>query len=276
LSPRNSGRAHVVELGAWPLGEEQSEPASFRMVVVSSIPSRESAYRLAYDIYRRNGFVPERSERLVVEPYDGEAETLTLLLVTQENNEPVGTLSVVIDAAAGLPCDELYRDEIASLRASGARLVEFTRLVMADSVKGRGLPVLHLMNFAQVYARLVRNCTDLLIEINPRHAAYYRRKWLFETEGCERACPRVEGAPAVLLRLPLSLIASYAGAKDDAARTGSAQLPHFCLYSTAEEQRIAEFLRAHQRPMDDEEIAYFDIDWRTALSGAGASFVLAY
>jgi hypothetical protein len=267
-------RGSVVEMGAWPLGEQRG-PHSYRMMVASDITSREQAYRLAYQVYRRSGFVADRSDRLVVEPYDGERHTLTLLLVTPDD-VPVGTLTVVVDSSAGLPCDELYRAEVAALREQGARLVEFTRLAMVDSVKGRGLPVLHLMNFAQVYARLVCGCTDLVIEINPRHAAYYRRKWLFEEEGPERACPRVGGAPAVLLRLPLSVIDSYAETKNDPLRSGSATLPHFCLYSTGEEQKLAEFLREAQRPMDDSEITYFDVDWTTVLSPAGRALVMAF
>ncbi len=239
------------ELGKWPLTDGQLEPALLRMIVASNARSRESAYRLAYDTYRRAGLVGERSDRLIVEPYDGEPETLTLIIAA-ESGDPLGSLTVAIDGPAGLPCDELYRDETAALRAEGGRLVEFTRLVLADPAKGRGLPVLHLMNFAQVYARLVCRCTDLVIEINPRHAAYYRHKWLFEPAGPERACARVEGAPAILLRLPLGR------------------------YTTAEERKIAEFLRTSHRPMDRDELAYFDIDWRTVCWPASESRVLAF
>ena len=41
-----------------------------------------------------------------------------------------------------------------------------------------------------------------MIEVNPRHVAFYRRMLGFADFGGERPCSRV-GAPAVLLRLPL-------------------------------------------------------------------------
>ena len=44
---------------------------------------------------------------------------------------------------------------------------------------------------------------DFVIEVNPRHVNYYRRLLCFEVLGQERPCPRVQGAPAVLLRVDL-------------------------------------------------------------------------
>ena len=44
--------------------------------------------------------------------------------------------------------------------------------------------------------------TDILVEVNPRHATFYRKVFGFVVAGAETICPRVN-APAVLLRLDL-------------------------------------------------------------------------
>ena len=59
-----------------------------------------------------------------------------------------------------------------------------------------------MFHIAYMYARRLHRCTDILIEVNPRHVRFYRSMLGFEVLGPERTCPRVN-APAVLLRLRL-------------------------------------------------------------------------
>ena len=67
--------------------------------------------------------------------------------------------------------------------------------------------------------------TDLLIEVNPRHVRFYQRMLGFRQLGPERACPRVGGAPAVLLWLRLKhaheQIELYGGHQDKYAEARS-------------------------------------------------------
>ena len=71
-----------------------------------------------------------------------------------------------------------------------------------------------MFHVAYMYVRRLHGCTDLLAEVNPRHASFYRRLLGFQQAGAERMCERVQ-APAVLLWLPLEhaerQIARYGG-----------------------------------------------------------------
>ena len=51
----------------------------------------------------------------------------------------------------------------------------------------------------------MKGCTDILIEINPRHRAFYERLLEFEQLGSERICERVN-APAILMHLSCAKI----------------------------------------------------------------------
>ena len=55
-----------------------------------------------------------------------------------------------------------------------------------------------LFHLAYIHGRLIRGATDLVIEVHPRHASFYRRMLGFRIIGAERICPRVD-APAVLM-----------------------------------------------------------------------------
>jgi hypothetical protein len=57
-----------------------------------------------------------------------------------------------------------------------------------------------LFHLAYIHGRIVHNATDVLIEVNPRHVAYYQQKLGFRQLGEARTCARVN-APAVLLHL---------------------------------------------------------------------------
>ncbi|HVO90539.1 MAG TPA: long-chain N-acyl amino acid synthase [Casimicrobiaceae bacterium] len=127
-------------------------------------------------------------------------------LVAYRDNHLVGTLGVRVDSPHGLSADDLYPDEVARLRAAGVRLGEFTRLaVEGDKVS---LAVLGaLFHTAYLYAYRVRGCDCAVIEVNPRHTAYYRRGLSFDPIGPERFNPRVQ-APSVLLCIAFERMAA--------------------------------------------------------------------
>lgn len=117
------------------------------------------------------------------------------------DGELVATLTTSRDSSAGLLADKLYAEEMAELRKPAHVICEVTRLAVdVDSHDPELLK--SLFRSAYQYARAIFGVTDAVIEVNPRHAAYYRREFGFSQIGKLRTCPRVD-APAVLLHRPL-------------------------------------------------------------------------
>ena len=56
-----------------------------------------------------------------------------------------------------------------------------------------------------IYARDMHGCTDIVIEVNPRHRRFYERMLGFRKEGELKINPRVD-APAYLLRVNLAFV----------------------------------------------------------------------
>lgn len=144
---------------------------------------------------------------------------ITLEAVSDERT--VGTISVGLDSPASLQAERLYKEEIAQYRLAGARVCEFTKLAVAPDLNaGKVLPP--LFHLAYIYAHRVHRATDLFVEVNPRHAIFYRRMLGFSRAGEEKTCPRVN-APAVLLHLSLGFAAEqisiYGGGQKASSRS---------------------------------------------------------
>ncbi len=123
-------------------------------------------------------------------------------LVAQHGDDVVGTLTVGLDSADGLLVDKTYRGEVDELRAQGRRVCELTRFAVDAEADSKAV-LTSLFGLAYIITRALHNATDVLVEVNPRHVAFYRRILGFCVASAERVCERVQ-APAVLLRLELS------------------------------------------------------------------------
>ncbi len=113
------------------------------------------------------------------------------------------TLRLGLDSFAGLQADTHYRREIDRLRGGSRRLAEVTRLAI-DAPCPPATMLVALFNEAVGFLTNQPPITDLVIEVNPRHARFYIQRFGFRQIGEERICSRV-GAPAVLLHRPVDL-----------------------------------------------------------------------
>jgi hypothetical protein len=123
-----------------------------------------------------------------------------------DNGRLVGTVSMRFDSTLGLVAEQLYPEEVAALRARDTHLCEFTRLALDEQALSKEV-LAALFHSCYLYAYVVRGLTHAVIEVNPRHVAFYRRVLHFRQLGGERHNLRVD-APAVLLALDFSVIAN--------------------------------------------------------------------
>ncbi|MDB5792663.1 MAG: long-chain N-acyl amino acid synthase [Massilia sp.] len=126
-------------------------------------------------------------------------------LYAETGGKLVGTMSLCLDWHGVLPADEHFGDRLDILRREGRRLCEPSRLAIDKGMSKRVFA--SLIHISYLYAHKLHGFTDYVIEVNPRHVAFYRHMLGFADFGAERQCSRV-GAPAVLLRLPLDHMAA--------------------------------------------------------------------
>lgn len=167
-----------------------------------------------------------------------------ITLTASVGDATVATISAGIDGAEGLYVERLYPAEVQALRDEGRRLCEFTRLAVHEGARSRAMlgAIFHVAN---MYVSDLHGCTDVLIEVNPRHVRFYKQMLGFEHAADQRLDPDVN-APAVLLRLDLShsarQIAEWGGRRQ--AIEGSRSFyPYF--FAASEAAQIEQRLRWH-------------------------------
>lgn len=195
-------------------GDPGQLPGAFKIRLAKSRDLGTDAGTLVERGYSRRGYQTSSSTS---------ADPNLFTFVAYDEGKLTGTVSIRIDSERGLSADQLYREEIDDLRGSGCKICEFTRL--AVDVKAVSKPVLAgLFHTAYLFAAKVRGCSFAVIEVNPRHVAFYRHALRFEPIGPERMNRRVN-APAVLLCVPFDTIAEglakYAGKPDKPNSTRS-------------------------------------------------------
>jgi hypothetical protein len=125
-------------------------------------------------------------------------DSCALTLIAEAGGATVGTMTVGLDGPRGLLADESYPEQVSAARSQGGRVCELRRLALAEHVDTRTV-LSTLFGLAYGVAKTLQDVTDVFIEVNPRHVAFYRRVLGFAVAAGERVCERVH-APAVLLR----------------------------------------------------------------------------
>jgi hypothetical protein len=127
-----------------------------------------------------------------------------ITLTATDKGEVVGTLTIGIDSPIGLMADQIFKEELDVYRNRGARLCEITKLAFDPSVKSK-TSLANLFHLAVIYARDIHNCTDAVIEVNPRHRRFYERMLGFQQDGALKVNPRVN-APCYLLHVNVNFV----------------------------------------------------------------------
>lgn len=185
--------------------ETAAEPLNsnyFKIRAAGSEGQRSSASILINKMYATRGYM---SSGL---PGSGQ-DKYRMTLTANEEDVTIGTLTIGFDNPQGLMADDLFKQEIDGLRSQGRKVCEFTKLAMETTSKSKRA-LASLFHVAYIYAHRIHGFQDLVIEVNPRHVAYYKRVLGFTVHGPERVNRRVN-APAVLLRLNFTYVEEQIG-----------------------------------------------------------------
>lgn len=131
----------------------------------------------------------------------GERRRRRITLSALHEGRIVATLTAGLDCAEGLSVEGVYPDCVGDLRCPERRLCEFTQFAVDETVRSQAL-LGAIFHVACMYALQLHQCTDALIEVNPRHVRFYERMLGFTRAAEQRLDPSVN-APAVLMRLDL-------------------------------------------------------------------------
>jgi hypothetical protein len=167
---------------------------------------------------------------------------ITLSAIVDDST--VATITAGLDVHEGLYVSGVYPDAVARLRGEGRKLCEFTKLAVDESMRSPSI-LGAIFHVACMYAIQIHRCTDVLIEVNPRHVRFYERMLGFTQAAEERLDPEVN-APAVLLRLDLAHCAreiERLGGRRQHGRSERSFYSHF--FSPQKAAEVFDRLRLH-------------------------------
>ncbi|WP_338769374.1 N-acetyltransferase [Massilia sp. METH4] len=165
-----------------------------------------------------------------------------ITLAASDKGEVIGTVTLGIDSSVGILADEVFSDYIDEFRARGSKVCEITKLAFAPHVKSKSA-LASLFHVIFIYGYYLHECTDIFIEVNPRHRRYYMNMLGFTQVGEMRINPRVN-APAYLLNVNMDYVNEQIlklGGTSMRAAGERSLYPYF--FSPREERGIANRLR---------------------------------
>ncbi len=176
-------------------------PRQFKIRSADSYVRRASVNRLLKHRYSWRGY------HTVSLPEDQTANRITL--TATEEDHTIGTITIGLDGAQGLACEDVFAAEVKAMRDDGQRICEFTKLAI-DPLAGTKRVLAALFHVAYIVAHRLRGYDTLVMEVNPRHVRYYERMLGARVLGEERL-NRSVNAPAVLLVIDFDYIRDQIG-----------------------------------------------------------------
>jgi len=218
-APTYASASHVLrivplETPSGPRPEYVIERKGYTVRVARSSAQRARATMLVERMYSWRGYHTEAAASV-------RQDSGRIMLEASSESQLFGTLTLGLDSEQGLLADTLYEDEIDRFRRAGGKVCELSKLAVDPQYSSKEV-LASLIQLAHIHARIVHEATDAFIEVNPRHAVFYKRMLGFRQLGSVRTCPRVD-APAVLLHLEIAYmdeqIRKHAGSFDTRERS---------------------------------------------------------
>ncbi|MBB5712139.1 N-acyl amino acid synthase FeeM domain-containing protein [Sphingomonas xinjiangensis] len=180
----------------------------------------------------------------------------------------VGTITLGVDAPGGLAVDAVFKDEVDIFRAApGAQVCELTKFAFETELPDQQNLAM-LFHTVFLYGLQNHRCTDLLIEVNPRHRRFYQSMLGFTPVGDLRTNPSVD-APSQLMWLNVSDVAeSIASCRSGSGATRTRSLYSMFL-SHCEEGVIMR--RLQERGQSDSSRVRNLIERRVPIAGASVA-----
>lgn len=212
-------------------GEESQIPIKIRFA--QSDTAYEGATLLVQKRYAWRGYPKAHIQ--------GNPNRVTIL--THLGDQVVGTVTVGYDSERGLLADEIYKDKVDEMRAQGRIVGELSKLAI-DEDHGSKHVLAGMIHIAFLYGAL-HHCTDAVIEVIPRHQAFYEKKLGFRVLGEERMNNRVHKS-VVLLHLPMAEMQRKIEAFGGQGRESAERSLYPFFFSPTEQKAILDRLLAEE------------------------------
>jgi len=204
------------------------EQKNFRIRLADTENGRNKASMLINKMYAWRGYGNGHQVK---------ANPSRITLTASDKDRVIGTVTLGIDSDEGLLADEIFKPEIDARRQAGRKVCELTKLAFDPDIRSK-FALASLFHIVFIYGRRMHGCSDVFIEVNPRHRRFYETMLGFKRV-CEMRMNTRVNAPAVLLWVDIDYVEAqiqqFGGTSDNPDTTRSLY-PYF--FSPREESGI--------------------------------------
>ncbi|PKN42131.1 MAG: hypothetical protein CVU60_07890 [Deltaproteobacteria bacterium HGW-Deltaproteobacteria-18] len=185
----------------------QADEIDYLFKVADSACELLESYHLLYHEYVQAGYTKENKNEILVTKHHLLPKT-TVLLAKSENTV-ISTATLVPDSSQfGLPMDDLFGKELASLRRQRRKVVEVCSLA-SNTQRFSRIGIHNFTRLLFLYC-VFQDVDDVCVMVNPKHVPIYKRLCDLEIFGDEKHYHRVN-APAVALRANVATVRDRLG-----------------------------------------------------------------
>ena len=186
--------AQSVERRQW--WSEDDVVASLDFGLATETRDFDGAFRLLHDNYVRDGHMTPHPTGRRVSVFN--ALPSARVFVAREGDRVVGTVALFPDTPIGLPMDQVYREELAGIRARGVRLGEAGTLTVHRDYRASGAAILaRLFRLLSLYAAEIARLDELVMVVAPHHRRFYETCFPIRQFGSLRPYPRINGTRVI-------------------------------------------------------------------------------
>lgn len=196
--------------------------------LADSMPDKDSACMLVNKRYAWRGYGD--NHQIPVAP-------LHYTFSALDDEEVIGTITLAVDSPKGLAADKIFKEEIDQFRRRPGTIVcELTKFAFDAAIPSKKL-LASLFHIVFIYGIRQHQCTDLFIEVNPRHRRYYEAMLGFKPIGKMKTNESVS-APSHLMRLKVADIRARINACAQTANGTSSRSLYPLFFSPKREDAI--------------------------------------
>ena len=240
----------------------------WRVLVANTRELRETAFRLVYDVYIREGYELRFGRESGLWCTIHHLHPDTTIFLAEKEGSLAGSVTVMPDSRLGLPTDRIFPEPLADLRKAGRHLSEISSLVVTE--EPGGIPpelAMHLYRLAHLASLHLLKSTDIVASVMDRHRDFYSRFLLFdEVSETPRLSPKT-GQQVCYARLNLETMKERYEQRY-ARATGRRNLYRW-FFQNEDEPDMVDWLRRSRSPMTTEDLYYFGAKRTNILAKAG-------
>jgi len=169
-----------------------------KITMATTAEAMLSVWKLTHDAYVFSGYADPQPDGILRHYRHLDLIPETTVFTAEDDGDLLGTISVTEDGPHGLNVDQVFKDLVDPLRASGLKTASVWRLVTQPDFRKSLSVVTRLIGQAVEYFEK-RQIVLVLMVVNPKHERFYQHMLCFQTISEVRNEKAVKGNPGILM-----------------------------------------------------------------------------